>query len=165
MWLRVLLLLVQLSLVLSSVIVITINDDDDDEQNEKISAIEVKVDSQDREIERLGNISQTQNGTINLLNKVSHELQEQLGKYQDKFQITSAKHQDQLDQLNEKIKEVLNHDAEFEMQMKENDARLNKTFQDSYKHQQEQIENLTKQNKILKEHVHIQNISNTKGNN
>ena len=72
MCLRVLLLLVQLSLVLSSVIVITINDDDDDddEQNEKISAIEAKVDSQDREIERLGNISQTQNGTINLLKKL-----------------------------------------------------------------------------------------------
>ena len=48
------------------------------------------------------------------------------------------------------------------MQMKENDAKLNKTFQNSYKHQQEQIENLTKQNERLKED--IQNISNTKGN-
>ena len=134
----------------------------DKEQKEKISAIEAKVDSQHRKIEQLGNISHTQNGTINLLNKVTHKLKEHLGKYQGKLQNTSVDHHDQLDQLNENIREILNHDAEFEMQVKENDAKLNKTFQHSYKYQQEQIHNLTKQNDRLKEDIQtIQNY--TKG--
>ena len=94
MWLKVLLLVTQLSLAMSTVIVITI---DDEEQEDQIAAIEAKVKNQEKELNQLGNISQAQNGTINLLNKVMHELHEQLGKYPDNFRDTSINHQDQLD--------------------------------------------------------------------
>ena len=136
MWLRVLLLITQLSLVMSTVIVITI---DDEEQENQIAAIETKVN-------RLENISQAQNGTINWLNKVIHELHEQLEKHQGN---TSENQQDQLDQLNDKIKGILSCKVKFEMHIKEHEANVSKTLQ----HQQKQIENLTKKNKVLQEDV------------
>ena len=152
MWLRLLLLVAKLSFVLSTTIT------EDEEQKKQIAAIEIKLDSQDEELKQLGNTSQSQNDTINLLNKLTQELQEQLGKHQDKFQNTSANHQDQLNRLTKKIKKMLNHDDKFELQVKD----LNKNFQSAYRHQKEQIENLIKQNKELKED--IQNIRNhTKG--
>ena len=158
MWLRLLLVVAKLSFVLSTVVVITINEDGD--QKKQIAAIEAKLDGQDEELKQLGNASQAQNDTINLLNKLTQELQEQLRKHQDEFQNTSVDHQDQLNHLTKKIREMLNHDVTFELQVKD----LNKTFQSAYKHQQKQIENLTKQNKELKED--IQNIyiyNHTKG--
>ena len=136
MWLRVLLLITQLSLVMSTVIVITI---DDEEQENQIAAIETKVN-------RLENISQAQNGTINWLNKVIHELHEQLEKHQGN---TSENQQDQLDQLNDKIKGILSCKVKFEMHIKEHETNINKTLQ----HQQKQIDNLIKKNKVLQEDV------------
>ena len=151
MWLRVLLLVAELSLVLSTVVVIKITEDD--EQEKQIAAIEAKLDSHDEELKQLGNDSQTQNDTINFLSNLTQELQEKFEKHQDDFQNTNVSHQEQLNHLTKKIKEMLNHDIIFELQVKEHQADLNKTFQSKYKHQQEQIENLTKQNKELKQDI------------
>ena len=151
MWLRVLLLVTKLSFVLSTVVVITITEDD--EQEKQIAAIEAKLDSQDEELKQLGNVSQAQNDTINFLSNLTQELQVKLEKHQDEFQNTNFNNQDQLNHLTKKIKEMLIYDIKFELQVKEHQENLNKTFQSKYKHQQEQIENLTKQNKELKEDI------------
>ena len=151
MWLRLLLLSAELSLVLSSVIVITITEDE--EQKQQIADIETKLDSQDEELQQLVNASQIQNDTINFLSKLTQDLQERIGKNKNEFQNTSSSHQIQLDHLTQKIRELLKQDVAFELKVKRYQADLNKTFQYTYKQQQEEIKNLTKQNKELKENV------------
>ena len=131
-----LLLVAKLSFVLSTVVVITITEDD--EQEKQITAIEAKLDDQDEELKQLGNVSQAQNDTINFLSNLTQKLQEKFEKHQDEFQNTNVNHQDQLNHLTNKIKEILNHDVTFELQVKQHQEDFNKTFQIAYKHQQEQ---------------------------
>ena len=123
-WLKLVFLISQVTLVLSSVIVVKLDGEDNEEVKQIASIIEAKIHEQNEEIEMLKNITETQDYKISSLN--------------------SSMNYEHIQQ------EKVNNELRKVAQAQSNKiASLNSTFKDVYNTQQTEIEKLTEQNKEM----------------
>ena len=123
-WLKFVLLISQLTIVISNVIVVKLDGEDNAEVKQIASIIEAKIHKQNEEVEKLKNITETHDDDISFLNStMNYEYIQQ-------------------QKVNDELKKVA------QAQTKEI-ASLNSTFKDAYNTQQTEIENLAKQNKEM----------------
>ena len=123
-WLKLVFLILQVTLVLSSVIVVKLDGEDNEEVKQTVSIIEAKIHKQNEEVEKLKNIAETLDDEISFLNS------------------TMSYENIQQEKVNDKLRKVA--------QAQRNEiASLNATFKDAYNTQQTEIEKLTKQNKEI----------------
>ena len=126
-WLKLLLLVSELSLVFSGVIVIKL--DEDDEEAKKIaSIIEAKIHKQDEELQKLKNVTEAQNNEIAILNSTVNDAYNHQQKVNDEIRKDAQAHSNKI-------------------------AFLNSTFENAYNAQQAQIKSLTEQNKEMQEEI------------
>ena len=165
-WLKLLFLISELSLAISSVIVIKL--DGDEEEAKKIAAIiEAKISKQEEVLKQLKDITKAQNSTIGLLNSTFQDAydlqQEQIKNLTEKNielksqikQITSII-EAKIHTQNEELKQLKNL-------MATQNNKINSTFKDAFNHQQGQIKNLSNQNKELKQEIQVALNSSKKG--